>query len=274
MTQQLDALIYRHDAVEAAAYRDLFAAAPADMAQALGLQIRNIAGAMLMIAPGLPTPMFNRVIGLSNTAKVTAAELEAIITAFHDAGVNKWWLHVSPTTHNDRLAEMLTAQGFVVAERRAWAKMIRDNSPPAPVPSEAEIGLLAAGEESALAEAICDAFEMPLTLAPWFAALATRPQWRGVAARLDGRIIGGGFLHLQGEHAWLGAGGVRPEARRLHAHRALMTLRIQHAIANGCTQLFTETGEAVGDEPNPSLRNMHACGFQHGFSRLNYAAPG
>jgi GNAT superfamily N-acetyltransferase len=273
MNGQLDALIKQHDVVEATAYRDMFAAAPPAMTQALGLQIREVAGATLMIASGIPSPVFNRVIGLGNNGVVDDTMLATIVASYRDAGVNDWWLHVSPTTHNAQLANALQAHGFVLAERRAWAKMIRDNAPPVPVATEAEIGLIAAGEENALAEAICAAFEIPQAMAPWFAALAARPQWHAVAAKRDGRIIGGGYLHLQDEHAWLGAGGVCPEARRLHVHRALMTRRIQQAIAAGCTQLFTETGEAIGDEPNPSLRNMHACGFHHAFSRLNYAAP-
>jgi len=273
MTQQRDALIYQHDAVEAAAYRELFAAAPAAMAQALGLQIREIAGATCLLAPGIPTPIFNRVIGLGNETVADAAVIEEILSVYREAGVADWWLHVSPGSHSAQLSELLTARGFAQAERQAWAKMLRDNSPPAAVATEAQVALLATGEEDALADAICAAFEMPPAMAPWFAALATRPNWRAVSAKLDGKIIGGGFLHLQGVHAWLGAGGVRPQARRLHAHRALMALRIQLAIDAGCTSLFTETGEAMGNEPNPSLRNMQACGFERGYSRLNYAAP-
>lgn len=273
MDQPLDELINLHDAVEAAAYQDMFAAAPAAMARSLGLQVREIAGATLLIAAGMPTPMFNRVIGLGNQGMVDDNVLDTIMAIYREAGVNDWWLHVSPTTANVTLATQLAERGFGQAGRKSWAKMFRVNSPPVPVPSKAEIKLVASGEDSALAETVCAVFDMPDALAPWFAALATRPHWRAVAARLDNKIVGGGFLHLQGRHAWLGAGGVRPEARRLHAHRALMTLRIEHAIGAGCIRLFTETGEAMADEPNPSLRNMYACGFTHAYSRLNFAAP-
>ncbi|MGE5128347.1 MAG: hypothetical protein ACM3IK_01850, partial [Sphingomonadaceae bacterium] len=57
------------------------------------------------------------------------------------------------------------------------------------------------------------------------------------------------------------------------AHRALMTLRIREAIAAGAQRIFTETGEAVGDEANPSLANMQWCGFRRVCSRSNYASP-
>lgn len=50
-----------------------------------------------------------------------------------------------------------------------------------------------------------------------------------------------------------------------------MALRIRAAIAAGCTQITTETGEPVADEPNPSLVNMRYCGFKQVCSRLNDA---
>ena len=52
-----------------------------------------------------------------------------------------------------------------------------------------------------------------------------------------------------------------------------MAWRIREAIALGCSDIVTETGEPAGDEPNPSLRNMEACGFRRLVSRLNFAAP-
>jgi hypothetical protein len=80
-------------------------------------------------------------------------------------------------------------------------------------------------------------------------------------------------LDVQGTDGWLGAGAVRAESRGRHAHRALMALRVREAIAAGCARIFTETGEPVSDEPNPSLANMQWSGFRRVASRLNYAAP-
>jgi hypothetical protein len=52
-----------------------------------------------------------------------------------------------------------------------------------------------------------------------------------------------------------------------------MARRISDAIAAGCRHIVTETGEPVGDEPNPSLSNMMRCGFRKVASRLNFQAP-
>jgi GNAT superfamily N-acetyltransferase len=270
----LDALIHRLDTVEARAYRDMIAAAPQALARTLGLETRDVAGATLLLAPGMPTAIFNRVIGLNNRHRTRETDLDAIMDLYRMAGIRNWWVHVSPGAHASRLTGQLVARGFVAPERGSWAKVLRGTEVPAPVQTDAEVRAVRPGEGAALAETICAAFDMPITLAPWFEALVEHSRWRAVAALLDGKIVGGGFLHVQGGDAWLGVGGVRPEARRLHAHRALMTLRIQQAIEAGCTQITTETGEAIGDEPNPSLRNMQACGFTIAYSRLNFATPG
>jgi len=267
------AILHDLDAIEAVASRSLFAAAPSALRQALGLETRSIAGATLLLAPGLPTPMFNRVIGLGNAGPVSEGDLEAIAGAYRDAGSQSWWIHVSPGAQASSLAGQLAARGFTTPPRKAWVKVQRGNVMPATVDTSLDVRLARPEEAAALAATTCAAFEMPATMAPWFESLATHPEWRAVAAFDHGQVVGGGYLHLQGSRAWLGAGGVRPEARRQHAHRALMTLRIRLAIDAGCDVIATETGEPAGDEPNPSLRNMEACGFARVFSRLNLAAP-
>jgi len=273
MESEVHALTHLHDDVEAAAYRDLYASAPRDLASRLGLETRVIAGATLLIAPGIPTPMFNRVIGLGNTRDVSAAELEEITAVYRDAGTGNWWIHVAPGIRSTPLSEQLTAHGFTSPPRKSWVKVVRGSEALPKVETDAEVRLVLPGEETAFAETLCVAFEMPVAWAPLFASLTSRRNWRAGVAVLDGKVIGGGLVHLQGSHAWLGAGGVRPEARRHHAHRAVMVLRMQEATRSGCTRFFTETGEPVGDEPNPSLRNMEACGFTRVCLRRNYAAP-
>lgn len=273
MTFDLDTTIRDLDRVEILASRDMLAAAPLDLRRSLGLEMREIGGAAVMIAPGIPSPQFNRVVGLGNERLATEVELDAIAQCYRSLGVKDWWIQVSPGSNAEQTQTQLAARGFVAPERKAWAKMVRGDEATVPVETGCEVRVLLEGEEPALAEVICNAFGMPAEWAPWFAAMALRPNWRAVAAFREGQIVGGGLLYMQGEYGWLGAGAVAPEARRLHAHRALMNLRIELAIHAGCSRIATETGEAIGDEPNPSLRNMYACGFTKAYSRLNLAAP-
>jgi GNAT superfamily N-acetyltransferase len=273
MSMDMDKTIRKLDEVEILASRDMLAAAPPELRQALGLEMREIGGVAVMIAPGIPSPQFNRVVGIGNERLATEEELDAIAECYRSLGVKDWWIQISPGSNSEQTLAQLAARGFAPPERKAWVKMVRGAEATVPVETGCEVRVLLEGEETALAEVICAAFGMPVEWAPWFAAMALRRNWRAVAAFREGQLVGGGLLHIRGEYGWLGAGAVAPEARRLHAHRALMNLRIELAIHAGCTRIVTETGEAIGDEPNPSLRNMYACGFTKAYSRLNLAAP-
>jgi len=227
----------------------------------------------LLVARGLPDAFFNRVIGLGVAQPASAAALEAVCAAYRAAGAKRWWIHLTPGAEPAALASWLEARGFALARRPAWAKVLRGTEAPPEVATPLEVRAARAGEGLALGDSIAAAFGMPAGLAPWFAALASRPKWRAYVALDAGRVVGGGLLYLDGADAWLGAGAVRTEQRGRHAHRALIALRVREAIAAGCARIFTETGEPVGDEPNPSLANMRWCGFRTVASRLNYAAP-
>lgn len=141
MNRENNSIPHRHDAVEAAACRHMFAAAPRDLASELGLEARQVAGATLLIAPGIPATMFNRVIGLGNVRAVTDADLDAIADVYRRAGVRKWWIHVTPGARPAGLAEQLAVRGFSAPARKSWAKMWRGGEAPQAVDSAVEVRL-------------------------------------------------------------------------------------------------------------------------------------
>ena len=260
------------DSIEAAAFEDFYAVAPGDLARALGLKVSEIAGATLLHAPRVPQSMFNRAIGFGVDRQVTESDLDAVVGAFSAIGYPGYWIHYNPIAAPAELPRWLEARGFSIPHRRSWAKMLRGNDAPPEVDVPFEVREGRPGEEGALAQVVCSAFGMPPSFAPWVAALSRRPRWRAFAALNDKQVIGAGYLYIDGPAAWLGIAGVLSEARGHNAHRALMSIRIREAIAAGCTRIATETGEPVGDEPNPSLANMRYCGFRQVCSRINYAA--
>ncbi|HEX5092597.1 MAG TPA: GNAT family N-acetyltransferase [Burkholderiales bacterium] len=266
-------LAHRHDAVEAAAYRDMVAAAPPAVRSRLGLQAREVAGATLLVAPGLPVTIFNRVMGLGNPVPATGRDLEEISRIYRDEGVRSWWVHATPGPNFDALCGLLAEGGFTLPARKAWAKMWREAAPPPAASTIARLERAGPSDANPVGEVLGTAFGMPPDGIAWFASLVGRPGWTTWLARLGGRVVGAGMLHLQGDVGWLGAGGVHPDARRAHVHRALMAARVAEAHRHGCAHVATETGEPAADEPNPSLRNMEACGFRKLVTRLNFAAP-
>ncbi len=261
------------DDVEAAAFDDLYAAAPVSLARRLGLRVARVAGATALVAPGLPSPMFNRVIGLGLAQPANAADVQALQAMYREAGVGGWWLHWSPVATPADFVASLQADGFVAPARRSWAKVLRGNEPVPQVATDLEIAPVRDRCLLQTTACIAEAFGMPPFIADWLAALHRRPRWRIYAASDGNRVVGGACLYLDADAAWLGMGSIAESHRRRGGQRALMTLRIRDAIAAGCTAIVTETGEPLADEPNPSLANMARCGFAVVASRLNLQAP-
>ena len=258
------------DASEAAAYADLYAAAPADLAARLGLRVESIAGAQLLLAPALPVPIFNRVIGFGTFEAASEEVLDTIIERYRAAGVRSFWLSVSPVARPETIASWLAARGFVPPKRRSWAQMRWGVAPPPAIATALSVTVAQAHDAAELAHVVTTAFEMPPPMADWLSALVGRDGWQSYAARHDGRIVGGGFVHTLPPLAWLGMGSILPQFRGHNGQLALFAARIAHAQSAGCTSIHTETGEPAGEEPNPSLMNMVRCGFEQVASRPNF----
>jgi hypothetical protein len=267
------------DELEAAAWADYVAAAPPAIAGALGLAAEEVGGATLLLAPAIPSSLFNRAIGLGVRRPATEADVDAIVERYRSAGCREAWIHLGPASAPAELAGWLTARGLALARRPRWAKVVRGAEPAPAISTALAIRPLAAADGPAFAEVLAAAFEMPASFGPWNQALIGRPGWRTYGAFEPaggpedggaGRLVAVAAMHLAGGRAWLGFGGTRPDARRRGGQGALMARRIADAIAAGCSFLATETGEPVDGEANPSLANMYRCGFRRACSRLNF----
>ncbi|MBI5278700.1 MAG: hypothetical protein HY854_19875 [Burkholderiales bacterium] len=261
------------DDAETQAFCDMYAAAPAGLAARLGLRTAEVAGATLLLAPGLPTPIFNRAIGLGLRGLATTDAAEAIEAVFRDAGIKDWWLHWNPLGMPQGMGERLEASGWRRPRRASWAKMLR--SPDAPPQFDTPLAIEpvqgdAAREAAAIA---VQAFGMPPFMVDWLGALQDGP-WRMYGLYDGVQLVGGGVLWVRGDAAWLGIGSVAEGHRGRRGQAALMARRITDAGGAGAIHVVTETGEPTsGGEANPSLANMNRCGFTQVASRLNYFKP-
>ena len=263
------------DKLEAAAFADLYAAAPPALAGRLGLGLRHLGGATALLAPAMPTTMFNRVIGLGLDRPACAADLAELRQIYAQAGSRDWWLHWNPFAEPADGALWLTGQGFAPQARLSWAKMLRVTHSPSPFQTSLSVAAATSDQVGATAACIAKAFDMPPFMADWLAALYGRAQWRLYCIAAGAQVVGGACMFMDtvaGQRvAWLGMGAVVASQRRRGGQAAAMALRIADAEAAGCRWVATETGEPVGDESNPSLANMQRAGFERVASRLNFA---
>ena len=261
------------DDAEALAFTDLYMAAPKSLRSGLGLRVERVADATLLVAPGLPSSMFNRVIGLGLQQRASTADVERIIAVYRSAGCPDWWLHWNPQAAPAEFTGHLLQMGFKLPARRSWAKVLRPAEAAPHIATDLNIGPATDAQAGQATQAIVEAFGMPGLMAEWLRCLHGRAQWRLYAATDVQDVVGGACLFIAGELAWLGMGAIRASHRRRGGQGALMARRIADAAEAGARHVVTETGEPIADEPNPSLANMKRCGFATVASRLNLAGP-
>lgn len=264
------------EAAEADAWEDMLGAMPAPMRAATGARAVRTRGALLLVAPGIPGPMFNRVLGLGLHVGATDEDVGEVLGVYAAAGVKSFLVHVSDATIDREAVERaLAARGMApFAPRPTWAKCLRGASAPPPEPTSLAVREVFAEDAARLGEALIAAHQMPAPMAAFTAALVGRPCWRAYGAFDERALVAGGVFFQRGARAWLGLGGTLASHRGRGAQKALMSRRVRDAIAAGANEIATETGEpTAAGEPNPSLANMRWCGFAVVGSRANWAPP-
>jgi hypothetical protein len=256
---------------ELAAYRSLWAAAPADLAARHGVAALDVAGGVcLAVASQAGSPMLCHAVGVGVGRAVTDADLDRI-DAFYAAHGGRYQVSAAPGATGD-LGARLLARGFRPA--RAWMTFHRPAD--AIAGPDTRLRVVAAGPREAVAFGgiVAAAFDLPPDLSGWLARAVGLPGWTCLLA-LDGDVpVGAGAVVVAGEAAWFGLGATLPGHRGKGAQGALFAARSRVALAAGARHLVTETGAPEGDQgPGPSYRNMLRWGFREAELRPNWSRP-
>jgi GNAT superfamily N-acetyltransferase len=262
-------LVVAAERIEREAFRDMFLAAPSDLASRLGIETAEVGGATCTIAAGLDVGvrMFNRAIGLGLDGPVSADDLDAIARWFDGRGVD---LHVqvAPLAVNAGLEPVLEGSGFEPSYR--WMKFVRGLEPPPDVASTIEVRPLEPDECDLFGQLVATGFGLPAGVGEWLAPIAGRAGWRCYLALDDGRPAGAAGMYLSAGAVWFGFGTVLPAYRGKGVQRAFFAARIRDALELGAELLVTETGERVAAKPDYSYANMLASGFQEVYLRASF----
>ena len=229
-------------------------------------------GATCLRAPHAPdSPMLNRVVGLGVDGPADEAQLDGALTAMGDTS---FYVAVSPSA-DASLDGLLEARGL----EPGWGWMLFERAP-APAPSvETALRLVQvdAGTVDAWARVVATAYGLPDDALPWFAAIPETAAWQAFLA-LDGdEPAAAAAVWIEGHSAYFGMAGTLPEHRGKGGQGALFAVRIERALAAGCTMLVTETGELREGSPSSSYRNIRRYGFEERHvvaHRLRRHSPG
>jgi len=247
------------EVAEIEALRSSFAAAPAELADDLGVASLDVGcGALAVRVSSAPANAYlNHALGISSVE-----QLETIVTFYGDTAHA-----VSPEPGAD-LDAALSERGYEPGG--AWMKFSRGGEPAERAPTDLAVADANGNRADDFARAAVEGFGMPGRLADWIAQLPEREGWYCFVAYDGKEPAAAGALYVYGGLAWLGIGATRPAFRRRGAQGAILAARIERAVELGCTLLVTETGERVEGRPSSSYRNILRAGFRETYLRPNW----
>jgi len=270
----MDLDLPRFDALEQHMWREVWDAAPAELAKAHGVELRRFGPLQVTAIADLPRQgWLNLVLGATFPGAIEEGRLEEAIGWVDSLAVD-YYVPVTPGLAGSEPAERwLESRGH---ERGyAWMKFVRDSSPPGfPEPPDFEVVELAAGEGGDFGAIVAEGFGLPTWSGSLFADLPGRHGWRCYVAVVDGRPAASGAMLAEEGVAEFGFAATLEPARGRGCQIGLLRRRIVDAAAAGCHTLLVETGELLPDRPAASYRNILRAGFSEAYLRPNWQRAG
>jgi hypothetical protein len=264
--------VARLEAIEMAAWEDMFAAAPPPLAEQLGLATERFGPTLFTVSRAIDNGQFCRVQGCGLPGDETGASIDESVKRFRALGLKNYLIQIPPGPHADQLIHKAEHHGLVLF-RRSWTKFRRGTAPAPSAPTSLRIAQAAPAAGGAFGAVATAGFGMPGFLGGWLGALAGRPNWRCYLAYDHDLPVGCGAAYLDGDGAWLGIGATRPEARGHGSQSSILARRINDEMSAGAKLICTETGSAVPGEPQTSYQNILRAGFSVAYERLNFTEP-
>ncbi len=261
------------EAIERAALEDLHAAAEPDLKLDLGLSKQSIGTGLASLAKALPASaiVVNRTLGLGLDRPASRESVEAIVDAYAQAAIERYFIHLHPSAEPAELADWLQALGLERA--RAWVKFERGREAPPEIETDLAIRPARPADGDAFGRIVANAFDLGDPAAPWMARLIRRPGWHIYMSFEAGQPAGAGTPFVRDGVGWLDWGATAPAFRGRGSQSAILARRILDALDLGCRHLVTATGEEAHGDPQHSYKNIMRMGFRPTYLRLNYAPP-
>ena len=251
---------------EAAAYAEMYRAAPAS----LGVAVEESDDCVSFFTP-VDALVLNRTIGIGLRTRPSRDLITSIVDRYKAKGIRNYGFQLSPVVNNPDLMDSLLSCDL--HRRDNWAKVYRDSTPETLSSTDLRIERVSPEHADIFGKVAHTGFSQPETLAPLMSSTVGAPGWIHYLAWDGDTPAGVSALRVKDDIGWLGVGAVLPEFRRRGGQGALMSQRINDAHDLGCKWIITETGQDTSEKPNPSFHNMIRTGFKVAYQRPNYMPP-
>lgn len=262
-------LAIRAEQALAASMRDLYDAAPPDLAAELGLHLLDIGGAIGTCSAQWDTIHVNRVFNLGVTEPATEAAIDDFIAFYRKAGV-RFAVGLSPIARPATLAKWLAARKFAQVSNTT---ILHRGIEPLETQTALRIACIDTPSAAMFAEVLCEGFPLPDFFGRWLAATVGRPGRRHYIA-FDGITpVAAAMIFVHEKVAVLDFAATLDSYRRRGAQRVLIAQRIRDAAELGCTLVITNTEEDTPENPSWSCRNLQKAGFRITYLQPSYLSP-
>jgi GNAT superfamily N-acetyltransferase len=205
---------------------------------------------------------FNRVYLCGAGEGLTAEGLARIADLFRQAGVDRYYVWLSPGPRMEVVRAWLTDSGMTRRPHVRYPTLARDAGMPPYAAARIEAREMDAGEARHLAE------RHEGIAWPDYRRSAGAPGFRHFMAFCDGTPIATAVLHVLDDLGYLGSALTAEPFRGRGAQRALIAKRMEAAAALGCRVLVSETLSFL----EVSLGNLQKAGFRTIFEKEVYEA--
>ncbi|MBX2879028.1 MAG: GNAT family N-acetyltransferase [Granulosicoccus sp.] len=257
--------IQQSEAIESDALEALLQVASDSDKIALGLDWERSDSVLFASAANLPDTaiVINRTMVNPGPIEDHDTILKQIVDKYRRAKVGSYLVQVTSD-------QTTTAARQGLHPTRAWQKFKRGTAPISLPSSRLSVKRITEKEGHDFARIVCPAFDLGEEAQSWFSKLPASPNWQIYMCFDDGSPAGVGALYVKGDAAWLDFGATAPEHRQKGVQTSVLATRVNAALAQGCTQLFTCTGVDVPGDPQHSYKNILKVGFEESYVRYNY----
>jgi hypothetical protein len=263
------------EGAEARAWMDMYAAAPADFAQAAGVGSCEVAGALVLRWAATGRRYFSRTIGLGVQRPATAEAIDLILDGYARAGITMFLLQSLPHCQPEDYDGWLRDRGLEPFD--AQDRIIR-GAEPAPPERSGPLGreLRVERVERATADEWAEFLQRVYRLdaGPWLAELVDRPGWHQYVAREDGELLAARGMYVGRDGmAWLGMDGPVPGVHTddYEPDAAICDVAVRDGLARGARAFAMDIEAASEAMDTPAYTDFAQLGFRRPYVRTHYA---
>jgi hypothetical protein len=262
------------EAAEARAWRDLYAAAPADLAHAAGVGSREVDGAVVLHWAATGRRYFSRVIGLGITQPATEASIDDILSGYRDLGIDMFLLQSLPHCQPAEYESWLRERGLRPFD--AHERVLRGGeSYQAPPPADTGRRFQIEPVEPATADEWAAFMQRVYRLdtGNWLQGLIGRPGWHPYIARENGELVAARTMYIDHTRlAWLGMDAPVPgiHSDDYEPDAAICDRLVHDGLRLGARGFHTDIEATSANMDTPSYDYFPALRFTRPYTRTHW----